>query len=51
MNRNDEDIKTNPAPVAATPQRAGEAPARRDPWGWGGTSRLDRSQVDAAHVE
>ena len=34
MNRNDEQIKTTPAPVAATPQQAGEAPARRDPWWW-----------------
>ncbi len=37
MNRNDEQIKTTPAPGAVTtpPQQAGEAtPARRDPWGW-----------------
>jgi RNA-directed DNA polymerase len=37
MNRNDEQIKTTPAPVAVAtpPQQAGEAtPARRDPWGW-----------------
>jgi len=34
MNRNDEDRKTTPARVAATPQQAGEAPARRDPWWW-----------------
>ena len=34
MNWNDEDITTTPAGVAATPQQAGEAPARRDPWWW-----------------
>jgi len=34
MNRNDEDIPTTPARVAATPKQAGEAPARRDPWWW-----------------
>lgn len=34
MNRNDEKIKTTPAPVAAMPPQAGEAPARRDPWWW-----------------
>jgi RNA-directed DNA polymerase len=34
MNQNDEQIKTSPASVAATPQQAGEAPARRDPWWW-----------------
>lgn len=36
MNRNDEDITTKPATVAAaTPsQQAGEAPTRRDPWWW-----------------
>jgi len=34
MNQNDEKIKTTPASVAATPQQAGEAPARRDPWWW-----------------
>jgi RNA-directed DNA polymerase len=34
MNRNNEEIKTNPAPVAATPPQAGETPARRDPWPW-----------------
>lgn len=34
MNRNDEDITTTPATVAATPKQAGEAPARRDPWWW-----------------
>ena len=34
MNRNSEDITTTPAPVAAMPPQAGEAPARRDPWWW-----------------
>ena len=36
MHRNDENITTTPATVAAaTPsQQAGEAPARRDPWWW-----------------
>jgi RNA-directed DNA polymerase len=34
MNRNDEDITTKPATVVATPQQAGETPARRDPWWW-----------------
>ena len=36
MNRNNENIKTTPATVAAaTPsQQAGEAPARRDPLWW-----------------
>lgn len=34
MNWNDENITTKPASVAATPQQAGEAPARRDPWWW-----------------
>ena len=34
MNRNDEDITTTPATVAATPHQAGEAPARRDPLWW-----------------
>ena len=34
MKQNDEDITTRPARVAATPQQAGEAPARRDPWWW-----------------
>ena len=34
MNWNDEIIKTKPASVAAAPQQAGEAPARRDPWWW-----------------
>ena len=34
MNRNDEDITTTPARVAATPMQAGEAPARRDPLWW-----------------
>ena len=31
MNRNSEDNPTKPAPVAATPQQAGEA---RAPWWW-----------------
>jgi RNA-directed DNA polymerase len=34
MNRNDENLTTTPAPVAATPRQAGEAPVRRDPWWW-----------------
>ena len=34
MNRNDEDIITTPAGVAAAPPQAGEAPARRDPLWW-----------------
>ena len=34
MNGNNEHIKTTPAPVAALPKQAGEAPARRDPWWW-----------------
>lgn len=34
MNRNDENIKTTPASVAAAPKPAGETPARRDPWWW-----------------
>ena len=35
MNQSNEQIKTTPAPVAATPQQAGEATsARRDPWWW-----------------
>ena len=34
MNRNDEENKTKPAPVAAMPPQAGEAAARRDPRWW-----------------
>lgn len=35
MNGNNEQNKTKPASVAATPQQAGEAPEpRRDPWWW-----------------
>ena len=34
MNGNNEQIKMTPAPVVATPQQAGEAPARRDPLWW-----------------
>lgn len=34
MNGNNENITRTPAPVAATPTQAGEAPARRDPWWW-----------------
>jgi RNA-directed DNA polymerase len=34
MNQDDENITMTPAPVAATPTQAGEAPARRDPWWW-----------------
>lgn len=34
MDGNNEAIKTTPAPVAAMPPQAGEAPARREPWWW-----------------
>jgi len=34
MNQHDEHITTTPAPVAALPKQAGEAPARRDPQWW-----------------
>jgi RNA-directed DNA polymerase len=34
MNQNDENIKTKPAAVAATPKQAGEAPARSEWWWW-----------------
>lgn len=34
MDQNNEQSKNTPAPVAATPPQAGEAPARRDPWWW-----------------
>jgi RNA-directed DNA polymerase len=34
MNENNEDSTMKPAPVAAMPQQAGEAPTRRDPWCW-----------------